>query len=72
MKEKKNHLFTKTRLFKYINNFTTKNWKFSDKISDIFHTSAQNIDFEYSLEPPHWGGSNENPQSLFSSRNLET
>ena len=22
----------KTRLFKYIENFTTKNWKFSDKI----------------------------------------
>ena len=22
---------TKTRLFKYIENFTTKNWKFSDK-----------------------------------------
>ena len=27
---------TKTRLFKYIENFTTKNWKFSDKNSDIF------------------------------------
>ena len=26
---------TKTRLFKYIENFTTKNWKFSDKTSDI-------------------------------------
>ena len=23
-------------LFKYIENFTTKNWKFSDKNSDIF------------------------------------
>ena len=34
----------KTRLFKYIENFTTKNWKFSDKISDIFHISAQNIE----------------------------
>ena len=31
---------TKTRLFKYIENFTTKNWKFSDKNSDIFHISA--------------------------------
>ena len=31
-------------LFKYIENFTTKNWKFSDKNSDIFHISAQNID----------------------------
>ena len=27
---------TKTRLFKYIENFTTKNLKFSDKNSDIF------------------------------------
>ena len=35
---------TKTRLFKYIENFTTKNWKFSDKNSDIPHISAQNID----------------------------
>ena len=25
---------------------------FSDKKSDIFHISAQNIDCEYSLEPP--------------------
>ena len=42
----------KSRLFKYIENFTTKNRKFSDKISDIFHISAQNIDFGYSLQPP--------------------
>ena len=40
---------TKTRLFKYIENFTFKHWKFSDKKqnkknSDIFHISAQNID----------------------------
>ena len=27
---------TKTRLFKYIENFTTKNWKCSDKNSEIF------------------------------------
>ena len=32
---------TKTRLFKYIENFTTKHWKFSDKNSDIFLISAQ-------------------------------
>ena len=25
------HAFTKTRLFKYIENFTSKNWKYSDK-----------------------------------------
>ena len=35
-----------------------ENWKFSDKNSDIFHISAQNIDCGYSLELPHWGGSN--------------
>ena len=57
---------TKTRLFKYIENFTSKNWKFSDKKdSDIFHISAQNIDCRYSLEPPRRGGSNEYPQSMF-------
>ena len=55
----------KTRLLKYIENFTTKNWKFSDKNSDIFHISAQNIDCGNSLEPPRWGGSNEYPQSMF-------
>ena len=60
---------TKTRLFKYIEIFTTKNWKFSDKNSDIFHISAQNIDCGNSLESPRWGGSNECPQSMFLSRN---
>ena len=61
---------TKTRLFKYIENFTTKKWKFSDKNSDVFHISAQNIDCGYSLEPPRRGrgGSNEHPQSMFLSR----
>ena len=60
---------TKTCLFKYIENFTTINLKFSDKNSDIFHISAQNVDFGYSLEVPHWGSSNEYPQSMFLSRN---
>ena len=36
---------TKTRLFKYTENFTTKKWKFSDKIFlYILHISSQNID----------------------------
>ena len=39
------------------------------KNSDNFHISAQNIDCGYSLEPPHRGGSNEYPQSMFLSRN---
>ena len=38
----------KTRLFKYIENFSTK----METKSDIFHIPAQNIDFGYSLEPP--------------------
>ena len=60
---------TKTRLFKYIENFTTKNWKFSDKNSYNFHIPAKNIDCGYPLEPPRRGGSNEYPQSMFLSRN---
>ena len=54
---------------KYIQNFTTKKRKFSDKSSDIFHISAQNIDGGYSLELPRRGGSNEYPQSMLLSRN---
>ena len=62
-----------TRLFKYIENVTSKNWKFSDIFFFfyIFHISAQNIDCGYSLEPPRRGGSNENPQSMFLSRNKQ-
>ena len=62
-------LITKTRLFKYTENFTPKNWKCSDKKLWYFHVSAQNIDYRYSLEPPWRGGSNEYPQSMFLSRN---
>ena len=50
--------FTKTSIFKYTENFTIRKWKFSDKNSDIFQISAQNIDCWYSLEPPRRGGSN--------------
>ena len=56
---------TKPRLFKHIENFTSKNWKFQIKNPDIFHISAQNIDCGYSLEPPRRGGSYEYPQSIF-------
>ena len=31
-------------------NFTSKNYKFLDTKTDIFHISAQNIDGGYSLE----------------------
>ena len=66
---KPHYRITKTCLFKHIENFTTKNWKFSDKNSDIFHISAQNRDCGYSLESPCRGGSNEYSQSMFLSRN---
>ena len=60
------HAITKTRLFKYIENFTTiKIENFQIKNPDIFHNSAPNIDCGYSLEPPRRGGSNEYPQSMF-------
>ena len=68
-KEKVENISTKsimkTCLFKYIENITTKNWKFSDKNSDVFHISAQKIDSGYLLELPHWGSSNKYPQSMF-------
>ena len=60
---------TEPRLFKYTEHFITKNWKFSDKNSDIFHISAQNIDCGYLLEPPRRGGSNKYPQTKFLSGN---
>ena len=60
------HFITKTRLFKYIENFTFKKTEnFQIKISDIFHISAQNIDCGYSLKLPRRGGYNEYPQSMF-------
>ena len=46
-----------------------KNENFQIKKTDIFIISAQNIDCGYSLEPPRWGGSNEYPLSMFSSKN---
>ena len=45
--------------------FQQKKENFLIKISDIFHILSQNIDCEYSLEPPRRGGSNEYPQSFF-------
>ena len=63
---------TETPLLKYIENFTTQNWKFSDKYSDIFHISAQNLERVYSIEPPRGGETNENPQFMFLSKNKKT
>ena len=45
---------------------------FQLKNFDIFLIFAQNIDCGYSLEPPHRGGSNEYPQSMFWSKNKKT
>ena len=43
--------------------------KNSDKNSEMFYITAQNIDCGYSLEPPRRGGSNEYPQSMFLNKN---
>ena len=51
---------TKTRLFKYIENFTNKAWKFSDKNMIFFYISTQNIDCRYSSEPPCRGRNKKN------------
>ena len=63
------NIITNTCLFKYIENFTSKNWKFSDKKIRYFSYFCSNIDCGYTLEPPRWGGSNEYPHSMFLSRN---
>ena len=46
-----------------------KNDNFQMKFFDIFLIFPQNIDCEYTLEPPQRGGSNEYPQSMFWSKN---
>ena len=38
------------------------------KKCDCFLIFAQNIDRGYTLEPPHRGGSNEYPRSMFQSK----
>ena len=58
-----------TRLFIYIESFTSKIENFQIKIFDIFHILAQNINCGYSLEPSRRGVSNEYPQSIFLSKN---
>ena len=42
-----------------------KNVNFQMNNSNIFLIFARNIDCGYTLEPPHLGGSNEYPQSMF-------
>ena len=55
-------IITKTSLFIFTKNFTTKKLKIS----------AESMDCGYSLEPPRRGGSNEYPQSMLLSRNKKT
>ena len=58
---------TKTRLFKYIDNFSGSKTEIFQikKTLTFFHISAQNINCRYSLEPPL----NEYPQSMCLSTN---
>ena len=60
---------TKTRLFKYIENVSTKKRKLPDEKFWYFHISIQNIDCGYLLELSQWGSSNKYPQSMFLGRN---
>ena len=46
-----------------------KNDNFQFNFFDFFHIFAQNIYCGYALEPPHRGGSNEYPRSMFQSKN---
>ena len=62
----------KTHLFKYIETFTNKKWKFSDKNSDIFHSFAQNINCGHSLKLPQQGSSNGYLLSVFLNRNKKS
>ena len=59
----------KTSLFKYVEISPPKTENFQIKNSDIFHISAQNIGCGYSLESHRQSGSNDNPQSMFWSKN---
>ena len=58
-------LITKTSLFKYIENYTSKKFFFQIKILIFFFIFLLKTDCGYSLEPPRRGGSNEYPQSIF-------
>ena len=64
-------VITKTRLFKYIENFISKNWKFSNKKLWYFSYFCSKHRLWVSLEPPRRGGSNEYPQSMLLSRNKQ-
>ena len=56
---------TKTCPFNDVTIYGGKNEKFQMKKCDLFVIFAWNRDCGYTLEPPHRGGSNAYPQSLF-------
>ena len=60
---------TKTRLFKYFETFTTKNWKFSDKTFWYFSYSCAKHRLWVLVRTARRGGSNEYLQSIFLGRN---
>ena len=49
---KRNHTLRKHAYSNILKILSPKMKKRSDKNSDIFHISGQNVDFGYSLEPP--------------------
>ena len=62
------HSFQTLRKYAYSNILRIlppKNENFQTKNSGSFHTSAQNIDYGYLLEPPRRDGSNKYLQSIF-------
>ena len=49
-----------------------KSWNIPLDFLSILLIIIQNIDCEYTLEPPRWGGSNEYPQSMFCINNKKS
>ena len=73
MEAETNHNITKTRLYDFDPlkpHFYIVKLGFTG-VYIIFLILLKNIDCGYSLEPPHWGGANEYPQSMLLSRNMK-
>ena len=68
MKQRKNRYNKKHAYSNTLKILQPKKENFQIKSSDIFHISAQNIDFGYLLKLPQWGSSNEYLQSMFFSK----
>ena len=61
----KTQFITKHTFSNILKNLPPKNENFQIKNSYIFHISARNIDYGYSLELPRRASSNEYPLSAF-------